>query len=310
MTQIDPNRWGIIYVPKVGAQNSQKRWLQIREYLDFRGVKYDHVQSDKVESVERLTRMLIDYGYRTIVIAGGDESLNYAINGIMNTPQEQREQLRLGIIPNGIGNDFARYFGLSYDKYKQAIQTIIEGNVRKIDIGICKYKEQQNDRIMYFLMAVNIGLSAKIIQLSDMCRKFGGVKNPAYALSLLSLLKERTLYKMRFTLNSEEINSKVMTVCIGNSRGYGLTPSAVPYNGYLDVTVVNQTKVLQTIQGLHMLLRGQFMNFENMSTYRTRQVELTQAEFATICIDGRKITPTLPMEISLEPNILNVIIPS
>ena len=84
MAQIDPNRWGIIYVPKVGASNSQKRWLQIRDYLDFRQVKYDHVQSDKVESVERLTRMLIDYGYRTIVIAGGDESLNYAINGIMN----------------------------------------------------------------------------------------------------------------------------------------------------------------------------------------------------------------------------------
>ncbi|MCQ2051758.1 MAG: lipid kinase [Bacteroidaceae bacterium] len=310
MTRIEENRWGIIYVPKIGAHNSQKRWLQIKEYLEFRKVEYDHVQSDKVDSVERLTKMLIQNGYKTIVIVGGDESLNYAINGIMTSPAELKDQIRLGIIPNGIGNDFANFWGFSQEKYKQAIHAIIQGNTKKIDVGYCTYTEQQEKRKIYFLMAVNIGLSANIIQLSDLCRKIGGVKSPAYILGILSLLKERALYNMRLSLNSEDINQKIMTMCIGNSRGYGLTPSAVPYNSFLDVTIVNKTKIGQLIQGLHMLIQGKFMNFEQMYAYRTKEIEISQAEFAAICVDGRKISPSFPMTVSLEPNTLNVIIPS
>lgn len=310
MTQIEETRWGIIYVPKVGAHNSQKRWFHIKEYLEFRHVEYDHVQSDKVESVERLTQMLIQNGYKTIVIVGGDESLNYAINGIMTLPKELSNQIRLGIIPNGIGNDFASFWGLTQDNYKQAIHYIIQGCTKKIDVGYCTYTEQHKQQRIYFLMAVNIGLSANIIQLSDLCRKIGGVKSPAYILGLLSILKERALYNMRLALNSEDINQKIMTVCIGNSRGYGLTPSAVPYNGYLDVTIVKKTKISQLIQGLHMLIQGKFMNFEQMSAYRTKEIEISLAEFAAICVDGRRITPSLPMKVALEPNALNVIIPS
>ena len=116
----DEERWGIVYVPKAGVSNSLKRWNQIREYLEFRKVKYDVVQSGGEGSIERITRMLIDSGHQTIVVVGGDEALNDAINAIMFSPREIRQNLTLGIVPNGIGNDFASYWGLSCSYPPQA----------------------------------------------------------------------------------------------------------------------------------------------------------------------------------------------
>ncbi|MBO4499948.1 MAG: lipid kinase [Bacteroidaceae bacterium] len=306
--KVESDRWGIIYVPRAGERNAQKRWRQIREYLDMRKVKYDCVQSEGADTIERITGMLISNGYRRIVVIGGDEALNGAINGIMFTPREIRSEITLGIVPNGIGNDFASFWGLTVDGYKQAIHWIIEGRTKKIDVGYCSYREGDDERVRYFLMSVNIGLSAQAIRLSDICKRFGR-KNPSYLLALISLFKERKLYKMRLKVNNDDINDRIMTMCIGNSRGYGLTPSAVPYNGWIDLSIIARPKFLQLIKGLYMLLHGQILNHEQVRPFRTKSVTILDAGGASTCLDGKSITPNYPMTVSLEPGALNFIIP-
>ena len=110
---VEPGKWGVIYNPKAGTRKVQKRWKEIKEYMDSKGVNYDYVQSEGFGSVERLAKILANNGYRTIVIVGGDGALNDAINGIMLSDAEDKENIALGMIPNGIGNDFAKYWGLS-----------------------------------------------------------------------------------------------------------------------------------------------------------------------------------------------------
>ena len=80
---VEPGKWGVIYNPKAGTRKVQKRWKEIKEYMDSKGVNYDYVQSEGFGSVERLAKILANNGYRTIVIVGGDGALNDAINGIM-----------------------------------------------------------------------------------------------------------------------------------------------------------------------------------------------------------------------------------
>ena len=65
---VEPNRWGIIYNPKAGSRKTQKRWNEIRSYMENRKVVFDYVQSEGFGSVERLARTLANNGYRTIVI--------------------------------------------------------------------------------------------------------------------------------------------------------------------------------------------------------------------------------------------------
>lgn len=302
-------RWGIVYVPRAGVSNSQKRWFQIREYLEFRKVKFDYVQSEGEDSVERQTRMLIDTGHLTIVVVGGDEALNDAINAIMFTPREVRSKLSLAVVPNGIGNDFADFWGLDVDSYKQSIQYIIEHRVRAIDVGYCSFSQDGEEKVRYFLMSVNIGLGAQAIRLSDKCRRWGKI-NPTYILALISLFKERKQYRMRLKVNNEDISEKIMTLCIGNSRGYGLTPSAFPYSGWLDVTIVNRPKLWQTIRGLHMLLHNKVLNHEDVRPFRSKKIEIMESDNALTCIDGRTLNHTFPLTVSLETETVNFIIPT
>ena len=67
-------------VPKSGAFRPQAKWEKVEKCLKEKGVSYDHVQSESAKSVERLVKMMINNGYKTIVIVGGDSALNEAVN--------------------------------------------------------------------------------------------------------------------------------------------------------------------------------------------------------------------------------------
>ena len=64
----EPEKLGVIYNPKAGTRKVQKRWKEIKEYIDSKGVPYDYVQSEGFGSVERLAGILANNGYRTIVV--------------------------------------------------------------------------------------------------------------------------------------------------------------------------------------------------------------------------------------------------
>lgn len=171
---VEPDRWGVIYNPKAGSRKAQKRWQTIRAYMDECKVKYDYVQSEGFGSVERLAKTLANNGYLTIVIVGGDGALNDALNGIMYSDVEDKSQIALGIIPNGIGNDFAKYWGLSSDDYKKAVDVLINRRLRKIDIGVFSYFDGEQHQTRYFLNAVYMGLGARIVRITNETRRFGG----------------------------------------------------------------------------------------------------------------------------------------
>ena len=101
---MEDNRWGILYCPKKGIRTDRKRWSKIQRALDEQGVQYDFVQSESSDSVERLTRMLINNGYKTIIVVGGDTALNDAVNCLMEVEPKTRESISLGVIPNGVLN--------------------------------------------------------------------------------------------------------------------------------------------------------------------------------------------------------------
>ena len=116
---------------------------------------------------------------------------------------------------------------------------------------------------------------------------------------------------MHLKINADVINRKVMTVCIGNATGYGQTPNAVPYNGLLDVSVVYHPEMTQLIEGIYLFVKGKFLNHRSVHPYRTRKVEVMEAQKALVGIDGRlMITPVGEFTISVEQEVINFMIPT
>ena len=307
---VETNRWGIIYNPKAGSRKTQKKWNEIREYMESRGVLFDYLQSEGYGSVERLARMLANNGYKTIVVVGGDGAINDAINGIMTSSAENKGEIALGIIPNGIGNDFASYWDLDEDNYKQAVDCIIDRRLRKIDVGRVGYTDGDVCSTRYFINAMYIGLGARFVWFSNGSRRFWGMQWLSFISSMFLLLFERKLHRMHLKINGEHIRGKIMTVCIGSARGYGLTPSAVPYNGWLDVSVIYRPELLQLLKGLWLLVNRRLLNLKKVvKPYRTRKVKILRAQNAAISLDGRQLYHNCPIDVKILPEALNLIIP-
>jgi len=305
------SRWGILYCPKAGFGNSRKRWEKIQKALDERQVKYDFIQSETADSVERLIKMMITNGYKTIIIVGGDSALNDAVNCLMLEEKDVRESISLGVIPNGMMNDFAHFWDIDGDEVDDTVDMLLRHRVRKVDLGCVRYINAKQERChRYFLNCVNIGMTADIMNLRRQTRRLFGSRTLSFIFSVFAMLFHRMEYKMKLRINSDVIDRKVMTVCIGNGPGYGQTPNAVPYNGMLDVSVVYHPEVVQLIEGLWLLVTGRFLNHRSVHPYRTREVIVDFAKHAQTGVDGRLMkTPVGSYRITVEQEVINFLIP-
>lgn len=312
MKMEDTNRWGILYCPKTGFCNPRKRWEKISEVLHARQVQYDMVQSENSDSVERLVRMMISNGYKTIVIVGGDSALNDAVNCLMMEEKEVRDSIALGVIPNGVMNDFARFWEFDEDNIAQTVDWLLKRRVRKVDLGCIRYSNAKGEKChRYFLNCVNIGMTADIMNLRRQTRRLFGSRTLSFISSLFVMLFHRMEYKMKLRINSDVIDRKVMTVCIGSGPGYGQTPNAVPYNGMLDVSVVYHPEMAQLIEGIWLLVTGRFLNHRSVHPYRTREIMVDYAKHALVGVDGRLMkTPVGPFRVDVELEVVNFMIPA
>ncbi len=304
------NKWGIVYCPKSGAFRPQRKWEKVEKCLKDKNIDYDFVQSETSGSVERLVKMMINNGYKIIVVVGGDSALNEAVNCFMQTPKEMRDDISLGVIPNGLMNDFAHFWDMEDNDIEQAVETIAKHRVRKIDLGCIKYTNEKGEKChRHFLNCISIGLVASVIQKR---RKAQGafLSKLSFIPSSLLMIFQRLEYKMRIKIDTDVIDRKVMTVCVGNAQGYGFTPSAVPYNGLLDVSVVYHPEVVQLVEGFYLLFSGKILNHRSVHPYRTQEIIVEKAERAQISVDGRLMnTPTGPFKIIVQQEVINFIIP-
>lgn len=301
-----------MYCPKTGFTSKQKRWEKIEAALKEHGVEYDMVQSETSDSVERLMTMLINNGYKTIVIVGGDSALNDAVNCLMKEEKRVREEIALGVVPNGVMNDFARFWDFDEDNIEQTVGWLVKRRIRKIDLGCIRYTNKQGEKChRYFLNCLNIGMTADIMNLRRQTRRLFGSRTLSFITSLFVMLFHRMEYKMKLRINSDVIDRKVMTVCIGSGPGYGQTPNAVPYNGMLDVSVVYHPEVVQLIEGLWLLITGRFLNHRSVHPFRSTEVFVDEARHALVGVDGRLMkTPVGPFRVSIEQEVVNFLIPA
>jgi len=308
---VETTTWGVLYCPKTGFGNKQKRWEKIEAVLRERGVQYDMVQSETSDSVERLMTMMINNGYKTIIIVGGDSALNDAVNCLMKEEMLVRDSIALGVIPNGVMNDFARFWDFDEDKVEETVDWLVSRRVRKIDLGCIRYTNAKQERChRYFLNCLNIGMTADIMNLRRQTRRLFGSRTLSFISSLFVMLFHRMEYMMKLRINSDTIDRRVMTVCIGSGPGYGQTPNAVPYNGMLDVSVVYHPEVVQLIEGLWLLITGRFLNHRNVHPFRTQEVFVDEAKHALVGIDGRLMkTPVGPFRVEIEQEVINFLIP-
>ena len=135
--------------PRSGKEQIRSQLLDILDV--FSGAGYlprVHI----TQNAEDAKRLAAELGGKTdlIVCSGGDGTLNNVVSGIMGLPRIPR----IGYIPSGSTNDFARSLKIPVDP-KKAAEAAVSGTGRKIDVG--KFGDDQ-----YFVYVAAFGAFTEV----------------------------------------------------------------------------------------------------------------------------------------------------
>lgn len=281
----------VVYCPKhAGLKSADKRWQKIASSLERHEVEYDLVESESAEGVEPLVGKLISQSYDTIIICGGDQALNGAANCLMKQEREVRERVALGVIPNGMMNDFALFWGFKDTDIDYAVRSIKQRRIRKIDAGCIAYTDNDGrEQKRYFLNCINVGVVAEVQYLRKKIRRIFWSRRLSFIISLIVLLFKRKFWKMEYTINYDKEAHNVISLCVGSALGFGQTPNAVPYSGLLDVTVIMHSPLSHLTYGAGLFLLGKLLNYKSLRPYRCHDVTISCPRKTPFSIDGHRL---------------------
>ncbi len=145
-----------------------------------------------------------------VVACGGDGTLNNVVQGVRDA--NRLDDVTLGVIPAGTGNDFADNVGIR--GVKHAFEVIETGERRRLDLGLA------NDQP--FLNSCVGGLTAESSARtsSDLKRRLGVL---AYVLTTFSMVRDFEALKLHVTAGPERNpvwTGDALMLLVGNGRRF------------------------------------------------------------------------------------------
>ncbi|WLV25315.1 diacylglycerol kinase [Aciduricibacillus chroicocephali] len=266
----------IIYNPTSGREVFKKELANVLQSFEQAGYETSaHATTCEGDAIEAASKA-VENGFDVVVAAGGDGTINEVINGI--APAENRP--RLGVIPTGTTNDFARALGIPRD-IKKAVQIIVEGESMPLDIG------KVNER--YFM---NIAGGGKLTELtyevpSKLKTMLGQL---AYYMKGIEMLPSLKPLSARIELDDEVIEEDIMLFLVGNTNSIGgfekLAPDADLEDGLFDVLILKKTNLAEFIHIASLALRGAHLGAKQIIYRKSSHVKVTAEDKMQLNIDG------------------------
>jgi diacylglycerol kinase family enzyme len=115
-------------------------------------------------------------GYDLVIAFGGDGTVNEVVNGLVNIETGKSHGPRLGVIPGGDVNVFARAAGIAADPSEateQLIESVANNRTRSLNLGYLRWTENDAPHTRIFNFCSGIGLDAAVVHEVDRLRHLG-----------------------------------------------------------------------------------------------------------------------------------------
>jgi len=180
-----------------------------------------------------------------LVACGGDGTVHMAGN------LAAEEELILGVIPLGSGNDFARMAGIPQN-LKGAIETLRAGNIRPTDTI-----KLSGDFECRCLNTVGIGLDGLANRYTKVYKEKVG--QAGYIAGALKSVMKTTPFNVKITSGNGIVaneNVLMLTACNGFREGgrFIVAPDAISDDGELDLLIVSAMNKLKLLLALPQFL--------------------------------------------------------
>ena len=245
--------------------------------------------------------------YQTLFVIGGDGVIHEVINGLMALPRSQRP--RLGIVPCGNGNDFARTIGMDRDP-KKALQRL------ESHVMVAKQIDVARANTSWFVETMSFGLDAAIaLGTQELRKKTKRTGTSLYLQCGIDQLKNhRDVHTCTLSLDGgdpQTISCYLLAVQNGPHYGGGfkVCPQARLNDGKLDICYATPTLSFGAAIKVFMQAKnGNHTHHPHLHFAQAQKVEIAFKKPLPIQIDGERFTDTTII-IKAFPGELEVYIP-
>lgn len=228
----------------------------------------------------------IDDNYEYILVAGGDGTIDNAVNCM----KKLNINLPIAILPVGTANDFAKFIGMPQD-VEAACERILNSKPKKLDLG------KINDK--YFINVASTGLFTDVSQKTDVNLKNTMGKLAYYVKGIEQLPNLRKL-KVKVTSKEQVFDGYMYLMLVFNGQTAGnlrLAYKAEVDDGLLDVLIVRGGMMKDIISLFIKMLKGEHLeDAAGLVYFKTSKLEIECHEDIVTDIDGEK-GPDFPLVI-------------
>jgi diacylglycerol kinase (ATP) len=292
-------RLGLIVNPTSGKNTGARIGTEALTLLRAAGTEILDLSAADARSAMEQGRAAIAAGaVDRIVVAGGDGMVHLGANLCAGTG------VPLGVIAAGTGNDIARELGLPVRDAGKAVERILDGGTRLVDVARHTMPSGEH---RWFLGVLAAGFDAVV---NERANQWRWPKGPMrYNLAIMRELPLFRAIPYALELDGIRMETEAMLVAVGNGPAYGggmrVTPGAKFDDGLLDVLVLHRISTVEFLRVFPTVFTGRHVRHPKVEVLRARTVRL-EATGIVAYADGERFLP-LPMTVEVVPGALTVL---
>ncbi len=303
----------VIINPASRSGKGNRVWQELEAVLKAQKTSYiPHFTTqagDAKQFVEELTGSLAEDETVSLLVMGGDGTLNESLQGIRNF-----ERTKFYYVPTGSGNDFARDFTEKGKPAQRLERLLKEPHEYRTDLGVAKYVRMDGtEQTHYFAVSSGIGFDAAVCTEVENSKwkprfnKIGLGKLVYLAIALRNLMKIQNI-ACKLTLvdgNGEtiEVSRKSFIFAAAMNHkfeggGFMFAPQADAEDGLLDLCLVQNMSKLRILRVLPTAFKGKHVKFKEVYMNKCRSIHIRTDEPMYIHSDGEVLGKTRELQLS------------
>lgn len=246
-------------------------------------------------------------GRSSVVVAGGDGTVQEAVNGLVPADGTASETA-VGLVPLGTGNDLARTLGVPLDPH-DALQALATSRIRPMDLVRVRCAGRERHLVNFAIGGFAGDVADHVTP--ERRRRWGGL---VYLRAALAGLPGLRLHRARLVVDGERLDAgRLLAVIVANGRrlGRGITvaPGAEVDDGRLDLVAIRGESPARVPLTVARLLLGGRLDDAGVLWRRAREVEVRSEPSMPFNGDGQPLGEG-PASFRLLPRALRVLVPN
>jgi len=296
-----------------GGGTALKKWERIYKRLNFNGSTETLIPGVN-GSTDKLIINSVRNGKTDFIIAGGDGSINYFLNHLIDLVEpEILKKVKIGAVGIGSSNDFHKPYQSKNIVEKIPCKLNFKDAIHR-DVGCLIFEKNNKTFKKYFLINASIGVTAEgnnFFNNPDFILRFLKKVSTKSAITYAAIKNIFTYRNFKVTIggNNESFTANISNMGILKSPFFTgklrYQSDPLPDNGLFDVHLFESLSKVKLLKLFLDLSKVKIANSLNRKFWRTDRIKISSDEEFAVEFDGEVIT-TKCAEFYVIPGLIKV----